>query len=272
MHIVPNRLTTDEIVAHTVTQEDTLSPRRNLYFAVNNPNEPVPIVSLEGGGVNATITTPNIAAKNGVIHIIDRILGIPSQTVYEKLATDPMLSDTFALSEQNNWNERLKDRGSQRFTLFVPSNAAWEYIHRNIPSGYKKLFMGGYAYQGKAILERHMIVGNDWSIDELNSLTTNTTKPGLFQVPLNVTRGKIYFQARVREAFGEYTLEWNGISARVIRPDVECVNGVVHVIDKVLMARRDVTVISGSAASTATALATLAATFVAFAVARTLSR
>ncbi|KAK3875406.1 hypothetical protein Pcinc_019719 [Petrolisthes cinctipes] len=132
--------------------------------------------------------------------------------------------------------------------------------------------MGGYAYQGKAILERHMIVGNDWSIDELNSLTTNTTKPGLSQVPLNVTRGKIYFQARVREAFGEYTLEWNGISARVIRPDVECVNGVVHVIDKVLMARRDVTVISGSATSTATALATLAATFVAFAVARTLSR
>ncbi|KAK3855675.1 hypothetical protein Pcinc_037938, partial [Petrolisthes cinctipes] len=70
-----------------------------------------------------------------------------------------MLSATFALSEQNNWNERLKDRGSQRFTLFVPSNDAWEYIHRNIPSGYKKLFMGGYAYQGKAILERHMIVG-----------------------------------------------------------------------------------------------------------------
>ncbi|KAK3875408.1 hypothetical protein Pcinc_019720 [Petrolisthes cinctipes] len=101
MHIVPNRLTTDEIVARTVTQEDTLSPRRNLYFAVNNPNEPVPIVSLEGGGVNATITTPNIAAKNGVIHIINRILGIPSQTVYEKLATDPMLSATFALSEQN---------------------------------------------------------------------------------------------------------------------------------------------------------------------------
>ncbi|KAL7640586.1 UNVERIFIED_CONTAM: hypothetical protein RMT77_008861 [Armadillidium vulgare] len=43
----------------------------------------------------------------------------------------------------------------------------------------------------------------------------------------------------------EYFLNWNGITAKVIRPDVECVNGVVHVIDKVIMVRSDVTV-SGS--------------------------
>lgn len=68
-----------------------MSNRRKLYFAVNEPSALVPVVSLEGAGVNATITTPNIAAENGVIHIINRILGIPSQTVYEKLASDPML-------------------------------------------------------------------------------------------------------------------------------------------------------------------------------------
>lgn len=72
-------------------QVPTLTNGRKLYFNVKDIGTAVPVVTLEGAGVNATITTPDIAAKNGVIHIIDRILGIPSQTVYEKLATDPML-------------------------------------------------------------------------------------------------------------------------------------------------------------------------------------
>lgn len=67
----------------------------------------------------------------------------------------------------------------------------------------------------------------------------------------------------------EYYVEWNGIKARVIRPDVECVNGVVHVIDKVLMMNSDVTV-SGSAVPAVTGLATLIATFVTVAFARAL--
>lgn len=48
-------------------------------------------MTVEGGGVNATIITANIAATNGLIHIIDRVLGVPYTTVLEKLKTDPML-------------------------------------------------------------------------------------------------------------------------------------------------------------------------------------
>lgn len=36
-------------------------------------------------------------------------------------------------------------------------------------------------------------------------------------------------------------MEWEDIEARVIRPNLECTNGYIHVIDKVLMKRRDVT-------------------------------
>ncbi|XP_071523203.1 fasciclin-1 isoform X3 [Panulirus ornatus] len=289
LHVVKHRLTTDEIVNRStreILQEETMSNRRKLYFAVNEPNALVPVVSLEGAGVNATITTPNIAAKNGVIHIIDRILGIPSQTVYEKLASDPMLSSTFFLSEQENWNERLKSK-EESFTLFVPSNEAWSFIKRTMPSAYKKLFMGDFAYHVRYILERHMIVGKDLSLEELTALTNNSTRRDYKQERLNMTRGKIYFQAFVRKNFGEstgtndtevesdtdtaseYYVEWNGIKARVIRPDVECVNGVVHVIDQVLMLNRDVTV-SGSAMPAVTGMATLIATFVTVAFARAL--
>ncbi|KAH1026424.1 hypothetical protein HUJ05_000094 [Dendroctonus ponderosae] len=49
-------------------------------------------MTVEGGGVNATVIQPDLAAKNGIIHIIDRVLGVPYSTILEKVSTDPMLS------------------------------------------------------------------------------------------------------------------------------------------------------------------------------------
>lgn len=73
-----------------IYQAPTASPRKYLYFNVltkgNNQT-----LTVEGGGVNATVTQPNIAATNGFVHIIDRVLGVPYTTVFEKLKTDPML-------------------------------------------------------------------------------------------------------------------------------------------------------------------------------------
>ncbi|MPC13597.1 Fasciclin-1 [Portunus trituberculatus] len=67
----------------------------------------------------------------------------------------------------------------------------------------------------------------------------------------------------------KYYTDWNGVRAKVIRPDLKCVNGVVHVIDKVMMMNRDVTV-SGSAVPAASGLASLVATFFTVAFARAL--
>lgn len=71
-------------------QVPTHVPRRDLFFNVvtNGKNR---TLSLEGGGVNATVVQANLAATNGIIHIIDHVLGIPSSTVDRKLATDPTL-------------------------------------------------------------------------------------------------------------------------------------------------------------------------------------
>lgn len=45
---------------------------------------------------------------------------------------------------------------------------------------------------------------------------------------------------------GNYTLvEWEDMTAKLIRPNLECVNGYIHIIDKVIMKRRDVTLSSG---------------------------
>ena len=44
-------------------------------------------------------------------------------------------------------------------------------------------------------------------------------------------------------------MEWQGEVARVVRPNLECTNGYIHVIDNVLMSDSDVTVSGGMMSS-----------------------
>lgn len=41
-----------------------------------------------GGGVKAAIQMDNIAATNGIIHYIDRVLGVPYQSLWEILRNE----------------------------------------------------------------------------------------------------------------------------------------------------------------------------------------
>lgn len=74
-----------------ITQFATHVDRKFLYFNVLNGDGNNKTITVEGGGVNATIIQSDIAATNGFVHIIDRVLGVPYKNVREKLATDPML-------------------------------------------------------------------------------------------------------------------------------------------------------------------------------------
>ena len=47
---------------------------------------------VDGLGVAAEVIERDVGASNGVIHVINRVLGLPSDTILNKIATDPMLS------------------------------------------------------------------------------------------------------------------------------------------------------------------------------------
>lgn len=70
---------------------------RNLYFNVISDRNGNQTVTVEGAGVNATIVQADIVQMNGYVHIIDRVLGVPYATVYNKIRTDPMLKLVFAI-------------------------------------------------------------------------------------------------------------------------------------------------------------------------------
>lgn len=48
-------------------------------------------VTVEGGGVNATVIQADLAATNGIIHVIDRVLGVAYTSILDKMEHDPQL-------------------------------------------------------------------------------------------------------------------------------------------------------------------------------------
>lgn len=86
----------------------------------------------------------------------------------------PSLRMTFRLSSQDDFNSQFKDI-NRRFTLFAPSNVAWEKIYRIAPSEYKKLTMGNFGYHVSRIVQRHTIVNRVYTIEQLRELSTNAS-------------------------------------------------------------------------------------------------
>jgi len=193
---------------------------------------------IDGGGVEAEVVEANVGASNGVIHSINRVLGIPRDTIYDKLAMDPMMSKTFDLGKQEHFNDQLKGEDTQ-FTFLVPTDQAWDQIKNDFATAYKVLFMGDFFYQVHHILERHLKVGAKLSLNEL-------VKASQEGKGFEVMRGSP-LQLSTQEENGEIvtTVSYDGIVARVVRANIECTNGYIHLIDKVVMKRRDVTLGGG---------------------------
>jgi hypothetical protein len=82
-------------------------------------------------------------ATNGNLHIIDKVLGLPFQTVMETLQTDPFLWQTYNVSvspRNHRWGLRLNSTGpEQKFTLFAPSETAWKALQSTYGSYFKQI-------------------------------------------------------------------------------------------------------------------------------------
>lgn len=113
---------------------------RDLYYSIAQPNEISKVLTIEGGGVNATAIHPDLMAKNGRVHIINKVLGIPYQSVFEKVRDDYDLYTTYLIgSRRNDLFNRHLHRGDTKFTYFAPSRDAWSKVQLTMPSEYKQL-------------------------------------------------------------------------------------------------------------------------------------
>ncbi|XP_018352275.1 PREDICTED: fasciclin-1 isoform X2 [Trachymyrmex septentrionalis] len=267
LHYVKERLTLDKIKDKSVSQKArdfvgksqvgvaTAAEKKKLYFNVVQGPMENQTVTVEGGGVNATIITANIAATNGIIHIIDRLLGVPYTTVLDKLRTDPMLNSTYLLGQRRGFNDQLNDT-KKRFTYFAPYDYAWKDAANNYPSTTKKLFMPEFSYHTKQILERHLIIADQaYTMAKLKEMSNDTLNLPAARDNLKLrikehSENERYDENAIRPETSGYQVEWEGKKIRVIRPDVECTNGIIHVIGSVFLKDSDVRVTGGASLAT----------------------
>ncbi|XP_068155178.1 fasciclin-1 isoform X6 [Drosophila tropicalis] len=240
MHIIKDRLNVEKIRqknANLIAQVPTLNNHTFLYFNVQGDGADAHI-TVEGGGVNATVVQADVAQTNGFVHIIDRVLGVPHTTVLGKLESDPMMSDTYKMGQFSNFNDQLNNT-QRRFTFFVPRDKGWQKTELDSPSAHKKLFMRDFAYHSKAILERHLAIADRvFTMSDLVKMSQQTDN-----VVLPTFRDSL--KIRVDEEAGRYVIIWNYKKINVYRPDVECTNGIIHVIDYPLLEEKDVVVSGG---------------------------
>lgn len=86
----------------------------------------MPLVKVDG--VESRIIQEDIACSNGVIHVVDSVLGLPFLTVMQILESEPTLSRTFrAINYSKDLKAALSTTGNN-VTIFAPSDQAWSNL------------------------------------------------------------------------------------------------------------------------------------------------
>jgi transforming growth factor-beta-induced protein len=167
-------------------------------------------ISVEGGvsiNKNTKVTAADIFAKNGVIHVVDKVILPPSVV---NIALD---NDNFSILVQAVVKAGLVDAlsGKGPFTVFAPTNAAFTALFAQLGiSGVNDLT----AEQLIPILTYHVVSGN-----VLSSALTNGQVPTLSGKSLNVNLSS---GVKINDS-------------EVVAANIQGSNGVVHVINKVLL-------------------------------------
>ncbi|MFH6972510.1 fasciclin domain-containing protein [Flavobacterium petrolei] len=167
----------------------------------------------------ATVTTADIMASNGVIHIVDKVIDLP--TIVTHAAANANFSTLVSVlnrSGQPNFITVLSATGP--FTVFAPTNAAFTALNTELAPGG---IAGVSAANLTKVLQYHVVSPANVlaaSLTEGQIVTPILTPAQTFTIQL--TGG-----AKIKDA--------NNRISNIIITDVQCSNGVIHAIDKVLL-------------------------------------
>jgi transforming growth factor-beta-induced protein len=181
---------------------NTLSPAFNGFMSLN-------VNSASGVTLNKNtpVTAADVDVKNGVIHVIDKVL-LPPTVVDHALANDNFSILVQAVVKAGLANT-LNEEGP--YTIFAPTNAAFQELFTQLGvSGIGDLT----AEQLTPILTYHVVEGNIRSTDL--SAGTVPTLNGDITIALSPSPSI-------------------NSTSQIIATDVQASNGVIHVIDEVLL-------------------------------------
>jgi uncharacterized surface protein with fasciclin (FAS1) repeats len=166
---------------------------------------------------DAKVILPDVETSNGVIHVIDSVLLPPEKLsdIIDTAIADGRFTTLVAALEAAGLVDTLKSEGP--FTVFAPTDEAFA----KLPAGtVENLLKPENLETLKSILLYHAVSGKVMAEDVvmLDGKKVDTALEGK-QVMITVKDGKVYLNDNVE----------------IIITDIETANGVIHVIDAVLL-------------------------------------
>eukprot|EP00965_Chrysotila_dentata_P207582 6184208-Pleurochrysis_carterae.AAC.1 len=161
---------------------------------------------------SAEIITPDVSASNGVIHIIDTVLIPPGDdpgSLVDVAASVGGFSTLLALATSANLASTLASGGP--FTLFAPTDAAFAKLD---PELVATLTAPENVDQLVSVLQYHLIDGAVFSQDLVDGMMPATLNGATVTITLSPVRVN---------------------DANVTTADIVATNGVIHVVDTVLV-------------------------------------
>ncbi len=158
----------------------------------------------------AKVTQADIMADNGVVHVIDKV--ITPQSITDHAIANPGLSSLTAAVVKADLAATLDD-DTNNFTVFAPTNAAFTELLTTLNTSLANLSKEALT----PILLYHVVNG---FVPAASVKTSSVNTLALKQISIVANANGVTLNN----------------SAKVILTDVVATNGIIHVIDKVILA------------------------------------
>ncbi len=197
-HVVPGKVMAEQVVG--LNGAETVNGQRVR-------------VNASGGKVmvdGATVVKTDIAASNGVIHVIDSVILPSDKNIVETAVGAGSFKTLAAALEAAGLLSALEGDGP--FTVFAPTDEAFA----KLPAGtVETLLKPENRDRLKSILLYHVVAGRVYSEDVMTLTSAKTLQGSTVDIS---TKSGVKID-----------------NAKVLKTDINATNGVIHVIDAVIL-------------------------------------
>lgn len=204
-HVVPDRVAAADVIK--LTSAKTLEGRSVAIKVVDGS------VYID----MAKVTTPDVTASNGVIHVIDSVLipkaapATPAKNIVQTAIAAGQFKTLASLLTKAGLAVTLQGKGP--FTVFAPTDAAFAKVPKATLAA-----LGKDKAKLRAVLLYHVVKGKVTAAQAMKLRSAKTLQGK--SLSIRVSGGKVLVGG-----------------ATVTKADVTASNGVIHVINKVLIPR-----------------------------------
>ncbi len=160
---------------------------------------------------DARVVQADIPCANGVVHIVDHAMLIPTRDLLDVIKANPRATTFLKMLQKTGLDAKLQEQ--QPFTMIVPTDEAWGRLS---PDFMKDLMDPAKLDELIKVIHRHMFPGTVRTAN-MRNFKELPSKAG-DKAQLSVENGVVVFNR----------------TAHVVEGDLEASNGMVHLVDDIL--------------------------------------